>query len=183
EIAVKKEEADVELAAALPALEEARRAVKELTKDQIAEIRGFKAPTAPVANVCRSVLAILRPQSADTWAECQAMMADINFLDTLVNVAIEKLSQATERKLRTILDLLDESLLKDVNNVIPDPERKNEYMQQLMSKKSQAGAGLLKYSQNVLNCVRIYRVVKPKSDMVMRLQSEAKRAQDDLNNT
>ncbi|CAF1609014.1 unnamed protein product, partial [Didymodactylos carnosus] len=127
EIAVKKEEADVELAAALPALEEARRTVKELTKDQIAEIRGFKAPTAPVADVCRSVLAILRPQSADTWAECQPMMADINFLGTLVNVAIEKLSQATERKLRTSLDLLDESLLKDVNNVIPDPKRKNEY--------------------------------------------------------
>lgn len=37
--------------------------------------RGFKQPAVSVATVCRSVLAILRPQSADTWAECQAMMA------------------------------------------------------------------------------------------------------------
>jgi hypothetical protein len=37
--------------------------------------RGFKQPAISVAVVCRSVLAILRPQSADTWAECQAMMA------------------------------------------------------------------------------------------------------------
>jgi hypothetical protein len=36
-----------------------------------------------------------------------------------------------------------------------------------MKKKSQAGAGMLKYSLNVLNCVRVYRVVKPKSDLVM----------------
>lgn len=32
-------EADVELAAALPALEEARKAVKEITNNQVAEIR------------------------------------------------------------------------------------------------------------------------------------------------
>jgi hypothetical protein len=38
-------------------------------------LRGFKQPALSVAVVCRSVLAILRPQSADTWAECQAMMA------------------------------------------------------------------------------------------------------------
>ena len=37
--------------------------------------RGFKQPAVSVATVCRSVLAILRPQSADTWGECQAMMA------------------------------------------------------------------------------------------------------------
>jgi hypothetical protein len=54
-----------------------------------------------------------------------------------------------------------------VNNVVPDPEKKNEYLIELMKKKSQAGAGMLKYSQNVLNCVRVYRVVKPKQDLVM----------------
>ncbi len=54
-----------------------------------------------------------------------------------------------------------------MNNVVPDPEKKNEYLIELMKKKSQAGAGMLKYSQNVLNCVRVYRVVKPKQDLVM----------------
>lgn len=42
--------------------------------------RGFKQPAVPVATVCRAVLAILRPQSADTWAECQAMMAGKNYI-------------------------------------------------------------------------------------------------------
>jgi len=146
--------------------------------------RGFKQPAVPVANVCRSVLAILRPQSADTWAECQAMMAgksnkivefilfdyhffDVGFLKQLLEVPIEKLSQTTERKLRTVLEMLEDSLLREVNNVVPDPEKKNEYLIELMKKKSQAGAGMLKYSQNVLNCVRVYRVVKPKQDLVM----------------
>lgn len=32
-------EADIELAAALPALEEARKAVREITNNQVAEIR------------------------------------------------------------------------------------------------------------------------------------------------
>jgi len=63
--------------------------------------------------------------------------------------------------------MLEENLLREVNNVVPDPEKKNEYLIELMKKKSQAGAGMLKYSQNVLNCVRVYRVVKPKSDLVM----------------
>ncbi|CAM4852615.1 unnamed protein product [Rotaria socialis] len=183
EISIKKGEADIELAAALPALEEARKAVKEITNNQVAEIRGFKQPAVSVATVCRSVLAILRPQSADTWAECQAMMADVGFLKQLLEVPIEKLSQTTERKLRTILEMLEESLLKEVNNVIPDPDKKNELLLELMKKKSQAGAGMLKYSQNVLNCVRVYRVVKPKSDLVIRLQAEAKRATDELNST
>ncbi|CAF1153283.1 unnamed protein product [Adineta ricciae] len=183
EIAVKKGEADVELAAALPALEEARKAVREITNNQVAEIRGFKQPAVAVATVCRSVLAILRPSAADTWAECQAMMADVGFLKTLMEVPIEKLSQSTERKLRTILEILEESLLKDVNNVVPDPAKKNEYLIQLMGKKSLAGAGMYKYSQNVLNCVRVYRVVKPKQDLVMRLQAEAKRASDELTAT
>ncbi|CAF0851193.1 unnamed protein product [Rotaria sordida] len=183
EISVKKGEADVELAAALPALEEARKAVKEITNNQVAEIRGFKQPAVPVATVCRSVLAILRPQSADTWGECQAMMADVGFLKQLLEVPIEKLSQTTERKLRTILEMLEDNLLKEVNNVIPDPDKKNEYLIELMKKKSQAGAGMLKYSLNVLNCVRVYRVVKPKSDLVIRLLAEAKRATDELNST
>ncbi len=85
----------------------------------------------------------------------------------MLDVPIERISQSTERKLRNILEILEDSLLKDVNNVVPDPEKKNEYLIELMKKKSQAGAGMLKYSQNVLNCVRVYRVVKPKQDLVM----------------
>lgn len=85
----------------------------------------------------------------------------------MLEVPIERLTVATEKKLRTVLEMLEENLLREVNNVIPDPEKKNEYLIELMKKKSMAGAGMLKYSQNVLNCVRVYRVVKPKQDLVM----------------
>ncbi len=95
------------------------------------------------------------------------IFSDVGFLKQLLEVPIEKLSQTTERKLRTVLEMLEDSLLREVNNVVPDPEKKNEYLIELMKKKSQAGAGMLKYSQNVLNCVRVYRVVKPKQDLVM----------------
>lgn len=92
---------------------------------------------------------------------------DVGFLKQLLEVPIERLSQSTEKKLRTILESLEDNLLKEVNYAVPDPEKKNEYLIELMKKKSVAGAGLLKYSQNVLNCVRVYRVVKPKQDLVM----------------
>lgn len=92
---------------------------------------------------------------------------DVGFLKTLLDVPIEKLSVSTERKLKTILDSLDENLLKDVSGGVPDPEKRNEFLLELMKKKSVAGAGMYKYSQNVMNCVRVYRVVKPKSDLVM----------------
>lgn len=101
-----------------------------------------------------------------------SLLSDVGFLKQLLEVPIEKLSVATERKLRSILEMLEDTLLKEVNNVIPDPEKKNEYLLELMKKKSQAGAGMLKYSQNVLNCVRVYRVVKPKSDLVMVRRDE-----------
>ena len=91
----------------------------------------------------------------------------MGFLKQLLDVPIEKLSQATKRKLRTVLEMLEDNLLKEVNYAVPDPEKKNEQLIELMKKKSMAGAGMLKYSQNVLNCVRVYRVVKPKSDLVM----------------
>lgn len=63
--------------------------------------------------------------------------------------------------------MLEDGLLKEVNNVVPDPEKRNEFLLELMKKKSLAGAGMFKYSLNVLNCVRVYRVVKPKQDLVM----------------
>ena len=101
--------------------------------------------------------------------------ADVGFLRQLLEVPIERLSVTTERKLRTILEMLEDNLLKEVNNVVPDPEKKNEHLIELMKKKSQAGAGLLKYSQNVLNCVRVYRVVKPKSDLVAVSETDSMR--------
>ena len=100
----------------------------------------------------------------------------MGFLKLLLDVPIEKLSVSTERKLRSILEMLEDTLLKEVNNEIPDPEKKQEFLIELMKKKSQAGAGMLKYSMNVLNCVRVYRVVKPKSDLVMVSRDERRRS-------
>ena len=94
-------------------------------------------------------------------------LLDVGFLRQLLDVAIEKLSVSAERKLKTIIDMLEENLLKDVGGTVPDPEKRNEFLLELMKKKSVAGAGMFKYSQNVLNCVPVYRVVKPKSDLVM----------------
>lgn len=106
----------------------------------------------------------------------------MGFLKTLLDVPIEKLSQATERKLRTVLEMLEENLLKEVNYAVPDPEKKNEQLIELMKKKSLAGAGMLRYSQNVLNCVRVYRVVKPKSDLVMVNTIHSKHFDEEKNN-
>jgi dynein heavy chain, axonemal len=58
-IADQKQEAEGHLAAALPALEEAAKALEELSKDDITEIRSFAKPHVLVQNVAECV-AILK---------------------------------------------------------------------------------------------------------------------------
>ncbi|EER14149.1 dynein heavy chain, putative, partial [Perkinsus marinus ATCC 50983] len=55
-----KEDADTALAEALPALEMAAKALEELDKKDITEIKSMASPPAPVMTVCQCVL-ILRP--------------------------------------------------------------------------------------------------------------------------
>lgn len=78
--------ANVALEAALPALEDAARALDNLDKDSINEIKSFTTPTPLVQMVTMCVLH-LRPTGKEDetggWKACKAMMSDTGFLKSL----------------------------------------------------------------------------------------------------
>ena len=98
-IAVEKAEAEAALEAAIPALEEAAAALKDIKKDDITEIRSFAKPHILVqkvrrrrrslftepwrGQVCEAVV-ILRGLKDVSWSGAKTMMADSQFLKTLL---------------------------------------------------------------------------------------------------
>lgn len=92
-----KASADEALAAAIPALEAAARALENLDKKDITEIKAFQTPPKPVMNVCMCVV-ILRPlgkeNEADGWNGAKAMLNDVNFLKSLVEYPKDNITGA-----------------------------------------------------------------------------------------
>ncbi|KAH8417458.1 hypothetical protein KR222_000260 [Zaprionus bogoriensis] len=150
QIAIEKEEAEEILADAMPALEEARRALSELEKAQITEIRSFATPPAAVQVVCECV-AILKGLKEINWKTAKGMMSDVNFLKSLMEMDCEALTQ------------------KQITNC-----RNHMKTQNLddMGKISVAGAGLLKFVKAVLGFFDVYKEVKPKKERVDFLVEE-----------
>jgi dynein heavy chain len=66
-IAVEKQEAEDDLAKAIPALEAAAEALKNLKKEDITEIKAFAKPPAAVQKVCECVQ-ILKKEKEISWA-------------------------------------------------------------------------------------------------------------------
>ncbi|ETO20101.1 flagellar inner arm dynein 1 heavy chain alpha [Reticulomyxa filosa] len=86
EIIIEKKLAEDALEEALPTLELAREALKNLRKEDIAEIKVLNNPKEAVKNVCLCVLN-LRPSGTEDvnegWTAARAMMGDANFLQRL----------------------------------------------------------------------------------------------------
>ena len=79
-------DADEALQAALPALESAAKALEELDKKDITEVKGMASPPPPVTIVCMCVV-ILRPlgkeDESQGWTGAKAMMSDVGFMRAL----------------------------------------------------------------------------------------------------
>ncbi|KAH8358423.1 hypothetical protein KR093_000053 [Drosophila rubida] len=150
QIAIEKDEAEEILADAMPALEEARRALSELEKAQITEIRSFATPPAAVQVVCECV-AILKGIKEISWKSAKGMMSDVNFLKSLMEMDCEALTQKQITACRNHMKTqnLDE-----------------------MGKISVAGAGLLKFVRAVIGFFEVYKEVKPKKERVDFLVEE-----------
>lgn len=98
-----KASADEALAAAIPALEAAARALENLDKKDITEIKAFMTPPKPVMDVCMCVV-VLRPlgkeNEADGWNGAKAMLNDVNFLKSLIEYPKDNISGESRLLLR-----------------------------------------------------------------------------------
>ncbi|XP_058981464.1 dynein axonemal heavy chain 10-like [Musca domestica] len=150
QIAIEKEDAEEALAEAMPALEEARRALSELDKAQITEIRSFATPPPQVQVVCECV-AILKGYKEINWKTAKGMMSDVNFLKSLMEMDCEALTGKQINQCRSHM--------------------KTQHLDE-MEKISIAGAGLLKFVRAVIGFYEVYKEVKPKKERVDFLVAE-----------
>eukprot|EP00210_Caulerpa_lentillifera_P005286 g5050.t1 len=151
-IAVEKKEAEAALEEAIPALEEAAAALKDLKKDDITEIRSFAKPHILVQKVCEAVV-ILRGLKDVSWSGAKTMMADSQFLKTLLE--FDK-------------DGLTEKQVKKVKEYMKDPK---------------FNVSLLKWVLAMVNYNNVAKTVEPKRKKVADSERNLRTAQKDLTRT
>ena len=81
-IEILKHENDIELAKCKPALEEAERAVGELTKEAITELKTYKSAPEAVETALKCVFLFLGEKMKD-WKSSLSIISDMKFLDRL----------------------------------------------------------------------------------------------------
>ncbi|KAL8274185.1 hypothetical protein Esti_001870 [Eimeria stiedai] len=164
-----KASADKALTAAIPTLEAAARALENLDKKDITEIKAFMTPPKPVMNVCMCVV-VLRPlgreNEADGWNGAKAMLNDVNFLKSLIEYPKDNI---TERQVRKISEYFNK-----------DPD---SFTNEKMAKISKAGNGLLAWVKAMIEYHEVAKGVEPKRKLVAELQQKQEEAERNLSET
>lgn len=96
------------LAEAMPALQSAKLALEDLSREDITEIRAFKNPPRAVETVCNCIV-IFKGIREVSWRSAQALMADTNFLETLKGMDFDNITnrqiQATKGNFSILLSI------------------------------------------------------------------------------
>ncbi|KAK3083644.1 hypothetical protein FSP39_000711 [Pinctada imbricata] len=166
-IAVEKKDAEDSLAEALPALEAARLALEDLDKGDVTEIRSFAKPPAEVQRVLECIV-IFKGIREVSWKSAKAMMAEANFLKSLMEMDVDGITTRQTQAVKALLS--DKSLTLSVET---------------MKNVSKAGTGLLKFVEAVMGYCSVAREIKPKREKVARLEKnyfQAKRELEKINN-
>ncbi|GMH41526.1 hypothetical protein BSKO_09436 [Bryopsis sp. KO-2023] len=160
EIAIEKAEAEAALEQAIPALEEAASALQDLKKDDITEIRSFSKPHILVQKVCECVV-LLRGLKDVSWIGAKAMMADSQFLKSLLEFDKDGL---TDKQVKKVKEYMKDSkfTVDEVRSI------------------STAGSGLLKWVFAMVNYNNVARTVEPKRKKVAESEKNLRIAQKDL---
>ncbi len=162
-IVVEKADAEEDLAKAYPALEAASEALKNLKRDDINEVKNYAQPTQEVRNVCFCVMLLQSIKKEHTWANAKAMMADINFIPSLINFDVKSLTDANVKKVRVFMT-------KDFT-----PEK--------VFRKSSAAGGLLTWVYAMVNYHDVARTVAPKQKKVALMEKSLAIAEKELADT
>ncbi|EDQ84603.1 uncharacterized protein MONBRDRAFT_39235 [Monosiga brevicollis MX1] len=149
-IEVEKKDAVEALEVALPALEEAKMALKDLDKNDVTEIRSFAKPPPAVQTVCECIV-VMKDGKDISWKAAKGMMADPQFLSSLMNMDVDAIKQKQVTTINASLKKANISLEK-------------------MRDVSTAGAGLLKFVTAVMGYCAVAREIKPKREKVAQLE-------------
>ncbi|CAG5121595.1 unnamed protein product, partial [Candidula unifasciata] len=145
------DDAERDLAEALPALEAAIKALDALDKKDIAEIRVFTKPPELVQTVMEAV-AILLNQKTD-WASAKIMLGDANFLKKLADYDKDHIPESTLRSLKKYIDN---------PKFVPDA----------VEKVSKACKSMVMWVRAMDLYAKVFRTVEPKRVALAKAQQE-----------
>uniref|UniRef100_F6YZ23 Dynein axonemal heavy chain 2 n=1 Tax=Monodelphis domestica TaxID=13616 RepID=F6YZ23_MONDO len=133
--------AQKDLEEALPALEEAMRALESLNKKDIGEIKSYGRPPAQVETVMQAVM-ILRGNEP-TWAEAKRQLGEQNFIKSLIHFDKDNIS---------------DKVLKKIGAFCAQPD----FQPDIIGRVSLAAKSLCMWVRAMELYGRLYRVVEPK---------------------
>ncbi|OMJ74343.1 hypothetical protein SteCoe_26764 [Stentor coeruleus] len=149
ECKAKAEEAEEELAQAMPILERALKALDSINPKDIYEMKNYKSPPTAVKMVLESVCILL--SEATDWPSVLHVISRMDFLDRLRNYNKDDIPKSILRKLKHYLT-------------------KPEYEPEQIGTKSQAAKSLCTWSLAMNQYSEAFEVVKPKKERVMQMQ-------------
>ncbi|KAM5307672.1 dynein axonemal heavy chain 2 [Glossophaga mutica] len=133
--------AQKDLEEALPALEEAMRALESLNKKDIGEIKSYGRPPAQVEMVMQAVM-ILRGNEP-TWVEAKRQLGEQNFIKSLIHFDKDNIS---------------DKVLKKIGAYCAQPD----FQPDIIGRVSLAAKSLCMWVRAMELYGRLYRVVEPK---------------------
>jgi len=170
-----KEDCEEQLKEALPALEAATKAVSNISKNEITEVRTMAAPSDKVKRVLEAVCICLeeKPKRVmdangkpawDYWEVAKkSVMSDTNtFIDRLLNYDKENMKETVIEKMQPYI--------KDKN-----------FRPEVVKSVSTALVGLCSWVLAMDKYYRVNKVVKPKKAMLAEAEAEFAAAMSDLN--
>ena len=157
--AVIKQQASGELAEAQPAMLAAEKAVDNLDKNSLNELKGFKAPPKGVEKVtaCCAMMLNGEYKNAEKWDYAKKMMGDVGGF-------LLQLKEYAKVGAKNMSDEL-------INKLTPYIQS-DGFNEQDMKSKSGAAANLCAFVVNVFKFNRIYVKVKPLMDSLEKAENE-----------
>ena len=143
-----------------PALEEAERAVNELSKNDITELKTFKQPPEVVELAIRCVFLYLGYPKLE-WKQALTIIADIKFLDRLKNYDNKNVTQKT--------------IIAVQQMIIQDNFNPSE-----MATKSKVAGGLAKWCKAIYMYSEAWKIVKPKEQKQRELTEKLSLAEHNV---
>ena len=142
----RKTQVESELAEIQPAVEEARRAVGGIKKENLDEIKALRMPPEPVHDVLCAVLRLMG--SYDTsWNSCKEFLKGRSVIASIMNFEPRSITP---------------EIREDVEKLV----RKNasSFEDSVITRASVAAAGMATWVKNLLKCSVIFQKVKPLED-------------------
>jgi hypothetical protein len=147
-----QKEADEKLQGVLPALEEAKEAVSQLTNSDINLVKALNNPVAPVRLTMECVLILLGEKSTD-WSAAKRVMNDVNF----------------KKRITTDFNVsqLNNQLISKIKKVVRD----GNLNEKSVFNASGAAGSLFRWTIKMIDYFEAEKVVKP-------LQEESEKANE-----